>query len=1174
MDKAVLRNFAIESRRDLMEKIDRKIKLFYVDEEFKKDNRGDVIVLSNDKHTLTLTKEEDINRYKLLRRIVELGYEQVVEEAAYTWFNRLVAIRYMEIHDFLPFSKDNKSLGINVLSSKENEPIPEIMKFTVLSNQDLDLDINTKIFANLKNDDEKFKYILRAVCKKISGVIPQVFSGVTDYIDILIPDGLLSDNGFVNKLIKNIKISDFQDIEIIGWLYQFYNSEIKDETFLKLQKNIKIDKEHIPAATQLFTPDWIVKYLVENSLGKLWLSAYPNSKIRNQLKYYLENEKEKESVCSNSFSIKDIKVLDPCMGSGHILIYSFKLLVEMYLELGWTLSDAVNSIIENNIYGLDIDDRASQLASFAITMVARTYSKKYININKMNVLSIQDSSFLNDELIEYVSDGDSIINDELNHLKNSFIDAKEYGSIIVPQITNYELLEERLKKLEEKGISNIFEYAYHSQFEQLRALIKQYKILTSKYEVVVTNPPYMGSGGMDLKLTTYLKNKYPNSKSDLFAVFMERCSFLTKEEYYYSMITQQSWMFLESFHDLREKIISSETIENMIHLGSGAFKGIIGAVTTAFIIRKIHSDSYNGVFLRLVNYDDENQKQTELLKRNDSNVFYATNKKFKETPNNLISYWISDSFLSNFEKKSIEDYADTKKGIMSGNNKLFVRSWFEVDINKIGFHLSSAEEVFKSSFKWFPITSGGPRIKWYGNLNDVVNLENEAYEITHLKDNNYRLRDNKYYCNESGSWSEIGGNQFSVRYIPTGISFGNGGPCCFSKDHLLYIIGFLNSIVAKEYLFLLAPTVNFGPDQIKRLPLIIDESKYDEIKKICIENINLAKKDWDSFEISWNFELHPFLEFRSKNNSPHNDRIEDIYKSWEMNCNDRFIQLKNNEERINDIFINIYKLNNELKSSINTKDITIRNADKSREIKSLISYAVGCMFGRYSLDEDGLIYAGGKFDKSRYKSFLADEDNIIPISDNDNIYYNDDIVGKFIEFIRIAFGTNTLKDNIDYIAEVLGKRGTESSEETIRRYFVNDFYNDHLKIYKKKPLYWMFDSGKKNGLKCLIYLHRYDEQIVSKIRTKYLHNTISIYQRTIEEIDYKLSNDELSTTDKRELQNKKLDLNGKITECNEYDEMVGNVANKMIKLDLDDGVAVNYSKFVDDNGKSILAKIK
>ena len=1165
MDKAVLRNFAIESRKDLMEKIDRKIKLFYVDEEFQKENRGDVIVLSNGKHTLTLTKEEDTNRDKLLKRIVELGYEQVVEEAAFTWFNRIVAIRYMEINDYLPLTKNNQSLGIKVLSSTTGEAIPEILKFSNLNNPELDINFKRDVYSSLNNDNEKFKYVILLVCKKLAKVIPQVFGGIIDYIDLLIPDNMLNENGIVYKITNDISIDNFQKVEIIGWLYQYYISEKKDEVFNNLKNGKKVNKEEIPSATQIFTTDWIVKYMVDNSLGK-YLEEHCNVSFDNY-EYKMFND----VLNKNNKSIEDVTFIDPCCGSGHILVYAIDLLYNCYLKIGYAKKDIIKNILEKNIYGLDIDERAKQLSVLSVLLKAREYDKGVFNydLSNLNIMSYEETNDF--------SFNDFTNQKEYDSLKNAYTNAKNLG--LLSKVASVDLTKLQKEIQEDDTIFGI------DKKERILPLIKLDNILSSKYDVVVTNPPYMGANNMNKALFEYLGSNYSESKQDLYSCCMKRCIELAKEDGYIGMITMESWMSLSKFKKFRKLVLDCTDIDSMIHMpydGQGKTSLGINFGTVTFVLKKTTEIS-QGQYMCIRHYDiDEDGVPFKFPTINDR-YLKNTIKTYKELDDYSISYWISNRIKELFlNEKSLNDVGDAKQGLATSDNNRFLRLWFEVENDKISFNSNSKEEALKSRRKWFPITKGGQYNKWYGNNYYVVDWENDGYEMKqsvlskydYLDSADFVVKNQNYYFREGITWSTMTSGLPSFRYTPSGFIFETKGSMYFpyDKDNLYYILAILNSKVSNKFLEILCPTKDIHEGPLSKIPFVINQNNIDQINELVRKCINLCKKNWDSYELSWDFKRNSII---SQNE---NVISEAILKLKEQNNKERK-ELKEYETILNSLISKTYDLESQLDLNITDDELSIPCFDEKKEIKKLLHYSVGCMFGRYSLNQDGLVLAGQKFNSNNYTMLKPDDDNIIPISDNADVYYNDDIVGKFKQFLEIAFGKEYINVNLEYIADVLGRKGTESNEDTIRRYFLNDFYSEHCSNYSvvgsgKRPIYWLFDSGKNNGFKCLMYLHRYDEQIVSKIRTKYLHNTISIYQRTIDEIDYKLNGDNLSVTDKRELQNKKIELNNKITECNEYEEMVGNVANKMIKLDLDDGVAINYAKFVDDNGKSILAKIK
>lgn len=1179
MDKSILKKFAIESRQDLMNKISNKIKTFYVDEEFKKEQKGEVYLLSNEKHSLSLTKEENDKRDLLIKRIKELTLEQVIEEAAYTWFNRIIAIRYMEINDMLPLTKNNSSLGIRVLSSKDNTPDPEILKFTNLINPDLDIDFKKEKYVELKDDNEKFKYVLLLICKKLGKVIPQVFDGNTDYIDILIPDNLLNDAGFITKIINDVPEDNYNQVEIIGWLYQYYITEKKDEVFYKSKKGGKISKNNIPAATQLFTPDWIVKYMVENSLGKYWVehngdgglypsnnlypsdTLYPLSSITDNWKYFIKDNIEKQE---NKLKTTEITFIDPCCGSGHILVYAFEVFYQIYIKAGYNKNDIPELILKNNLFGLDIDDRAVQLSILSVLLKAREYDRNIFNnkvVVSLNIISIQESNSIDNSIIkENVLSEDNY--DIYDYIIDVFDNAKEYGSLVKVNKLDYE-------KIKEKIECNNTLFGIEAR-NQILPLIKQAEILSSVYDIVVTNPPYMNNNVMTDRMKQFLNKNYKKSKTDLCTAFMENQ--LVKKDGYLAMINQHSWMFLGSFEELRFDILKNYFIDSMVHLGTRAFEEIGGEVvqTTSWVLKNRKQDR-DSVVIKLTDINSAEDKQVQYLKiiNEKAENYYKKNLKgVLNIPNYPVAYWIDNKIIDIFVNNSkLSKVYDSKTGMTTGDNELFLRFWQEVDYTKI------------QNNHWVHYNKGGGYRKWYGNLFNVINWEENGKKIKDFKKST--IRNEQYYFRECITWNLITTTNISVRALNVKSIMGDAGPACYSnnKNDLIYLLGLLNSNTAKYLLNIINPTMNYSCGVMDLFPFI--KQRESEVESIVNQNIDISKEDWDSFETSWDFITHPLIEYKT-GTGYENDlsnwqyKIKDSFKSWEENSNEKYNILKNNEEELNRIFIDIYKLEDKLKPEVEDKNITIRKADKVREIKSLISYAVGCMFGRYSLDEDGLIYAGGEFDSSKYKTFKVDDDNIIPITDES--YFNDDIVNRFKRFIEVVYGKETLNENLDYIADTLGKKGTETSEDTIRRYFVNDFYNDHIKTYQKRPIYWLFDSGKKNGFKCLIYMHRYSKDLVASIRTKYIPKVQTTYEKLLSDVEYRLST-ELSLNDKKEMEKKKIELNGKIQEVKEYYEKIANVANRMIDIDLDDGVVANYAKFTYLNPKtnkeeSILGKIK
>lgn len=1135
MDKAILKKFAVESRQDLMQKMENKIKSFYIDEEFSKQQSGEIYILSNNEHNLNLSKDEYIKRDLLIKKINELGLDQVIEEAAYTWFNRIVAIRYMEIHDFLPLTRDNQSIGIRVLSSKDNTPDPEIMKFTNLINPDLDINFKKEKYVELKDADEKFKYILLLICQKLGKVIPQIFGSMTDYVDILIPDNLLNESGYVSKIINEVPEENYNKVEIIGWLYQYYNQAEKDKA---MAGRSAYNKKEIPYVTQLFTPEWIVRYLVENTLGRLYIQKTGDYELAKEWKYFLENDLNIEN---KYIDIQNITLIDPCCGSGHILVYAFELFYTIYKKLGYEIKSIPSLIIKNNLYGIDIDDRASQLTVLSLLLKAREYDKYlFSNIKKedIHIYAIKESNNINSYLVDNIY-YENLKNDLINLLSN-FKDAKTIGSLLKIKDYDYNNLEKFIK--EDDSILGI------EMRNNIMPLITISKILNKKYDIYVTNPPYLNADRMNPVLKKYVKKYYYNYKQDLYAAFMGLD--ILKKDGYFGMINQHGWMFLSTFENTRIDFLNKYTISSLLHLGPRTFEEIGGEVVqnSCFVARE-GKHEITGNYIRLVDYKNHKLKEDKYLEaiKTQKNLFKFTGE-FNSIPGCPISYWVDKNILNVFNNCTLlGDLIPVKKGMDTGNNNRFIRYWYEVDFNK-----TVMKNNDKTS-KWICYNKGGTYKKWYGNNYYVVNWEHNGRELKYSTAN---IRSENLYFKPSITWTALGNCTFRLSY-PLSIFDSSGSSMFPDKKNMYDILAFCNSNVMNVFLDILNPTLSSGAGTIFNLPILKQALGNEEIKKISMQNVELVKKDWDSNELSWGFTKNCLIQKGLLNNILDNYKLEVLEQ--------RNI-LQKNEEKINEFFTNIYGLKDSNIIKVDEKKLSIKNKENLELIKQLISYSVGCMFGRYSLDEDGLIYTGGEFYENQYHTFKVDNDNIIPITEN--IYFDDDIVQKFRKFIEVVYGKENLNENLNFIAETLGKKGTETSEETIRRYFINDFFNDHVKMYQKRPIYWLLDSGKKNGFKALIYMHRYTDNLIPKARLDYLHKIQTIYEKLLVDINYKLTTD-LSMIDKKETQKIQSDLNAKLQEIKEYDEKIAHLANQRIKIDLDDGVKTNYEKF-----KDILAKIK
>lgn len=1171
MDKNAIKKYAVWARRELISRVSQRAALYEITDKDYGDASADSVL------GRVMSAEEKHQRQALIAQIREKGYEQVMEEIAYTWFNRFIALRFMEVNGYLPSR-------VRVFTDDENNFKPQIL--TEAINMELDgLDME-KVFAlkNANDDDALFKYMLIVQCNALSSILPGMFQRISDYTELLLPDNLLREGSVIEQMISMIPEEDWKDaVQIIGWLYQYYNSEKKDDVFAALKKNVKITKENIPAATQLFTPDWIVRYMVENSLGRLWLEGHPD--VKEQLlpteeeqsayaagnrdpedtkwHYYLEEAEQEPDVQEQLAEIRkeyaaltpdQLKVIDPCSGSGHILVYMFDVLMQIYESYGYTTREAVASIVENNLYGLDIDDRAAQLAYFAVMMKARQYDRRFFSRGiQPHVYAIAESNHVDSFALEYFCNGDAKLKKAMDTIISELHDAKEYGSILTVTQQDWSALYARFAEIEE----DIY-ISREAALSGLLPLVQTAQALAQKYDTVVTNPPYMAVSNADAKVNDYVKKNFPDSKADLFAVFIERCGQMAKKNGYQAMITQHSWMFLSSFEKLRTKLLVVDIV-NMAHLGARAFEEIGGEVvqTTAFVIRKSHIADYKGEYCRLIEPTSQQGKENMFL--DGENRYNTDQSNFSKIPGSPVAYWVSAGLLSAFATgKSLGDIALARNGMKTGENGRFVRLWWEVILQGFNSTACDWKEASSSGAKWFPYNKGGEFRKWYGNNDCIVNWQNEGDEIfNHAKADKRNVQDYplELKFKPSASWSLVTSGQPAFRYKENNLSDIAGMSFFTEKQELLILLGFCNSKIALEILKILAPTINFQAGDIGRLPIVDYGVETDTIRALVTSNIDESALDWDSFETSWDFRHHPLLRKVPT--------IAEAFDQWQAECDDRFNQLKANEEELNRIFIDIYGLQNELTPEVEDKDVTVRRADLGRDIRSFISYAVGCMFGRYSLDVDGLAYAGGEWDASKYASFAADKDNIIPICDDE--YFDDDIVGRFVEFVRKVYGDDTLEENLKFVADALGGKG--QPKDVIRNYFLSDFYSDHCKIYQKRPIYWLFDSGKKNGFKALIYMHRYKPDIIARMRTDYVHEQQGRYRTAIADLESRIAN--ADTGSRVKLTKQLTKLQNQAEELRVYEEKIHHLADQMIRIDLDDGVKHNYAIFQD-----VLAKIK
>ena len=1147
MDKNAIKRYATWARRELILRVAQRAAKYEITKDHISDSEADVL---NDK---VLTSAEKKERKALIEEINKKGYEEVIEEVAYTWFNRFCALRFMEVNAYLPSY-------VRVFTDEENQFHPQILTEAIhLEIEGLDQE---KVYELKEANEEEvlYKYLIITQCNALNAILPKMFQKIDDYTELLFPDYLLREGSVIEQMIAMIPEEDWMDqVQIIGWLYQYYNSEKKDEVFAALKKKVKITKENIPAATQLFTPDWIVRYMVENSLGRLWIEGHPDEELKGQWKYYLDEVKQEPEVEEQlqeirkeyeTINLEDIKCIDPCCGSGHILSYLFDVLVQIYEAHGVQTRDAVKSIVEYNLYGLDIDDRAAQLAYFSVMMKGRQYDRRFFRRGvQPHVYAIMESNDVNEHVVEYFCNGDKKLKIAMDMILAEMHDAKEYGSILNITEQDWNALEQRFEEIRED-----ISFYQNEIIEDVKPLVEVAKILGQKYDIAVTNPPYAGISNLSPVMNKYVKKYYPDSKSDLFAVFIERCAKMIKKNRYQAMITQHAWMFLSSFEKLRKKLQENDII-NMAHLGPRAFEEIGGEVvqTTSFVIRNSSVKEYKGIYCRLIESTTQQEKEKMFLNR--WNQYCVKQNNFNKIPGNPIAYWANKKIYEIFDKKSIGDVFNVKAGICTGKNEEFILFWYEIDFTK--------SKMATDNYLYTPHNKGGVYRKWYGNKEFILKYNKNSLKKME-KNAGYRHDGKEYYFKEHIGWSKITSSKTSFRYFENGYTFDSAGLGLFSEQaNMIATLGLLNSKISGYIIQILNPTLNVTPVIVKKLPYLnID------INNLVQECIDLSKCDWDSFETSWDFQQHPLVKLRLSGAYAWGDelpvmRILSAYKAWEIECDTRFNRLKQNEEELNRIFIDIYGLQEELTPEVEDKDITVRKADLGRDIRSFVSYAVGCMFGRYSLDQEGLIYAGGEWNPEQYKTFPVDKDNIIPICDDE--YFEDDIVGLFIQFVKTVYGEETLDENLKFIADVLGGKG--SPKEVIRNYFIKDFYKDHCKIYQKRPIYWLFDSGKKNGFKALIYMHRYQPDTIARIRTDYVHQQQSRYRTALEDLERRMED---ADTRERVKLNKKLKvLKGQMDEIHEYEEKIHHLADQMISIDLDDGVKKNYAKF-----QEVLAKIK
>ena len=1196
-----MKKYAPKARREFMDAVAKRLNTFGITANKKGELQiaeanlqGSVLQIAGNSFDGKLAEP----RKRIVARSQKLGYAQLIEQVAYTWFNRLCAIRYMEIHDYLGH-------GFRVLSHPDNPKGFEIIDHAQDAADELGLDrariIELKLAGN--KDEELYRELLLGQCHKLHEAMPFLFDALDDETELLLPDNLTRTDSILRGLVDSIPEEDWQQVEVIGWLYQFYISEKKDQVMGKVVKS-----EDIPAATQLFTPNWIVKYLVQNSVGRQWLQTYPDSAIKSQMEYYIEPAEQSDEVnqqlkaiTPESIEPETIRVLDPACGSGHILIEAYNVLKAIYEERGFRSRDIPKMILENNLYGLDIDDRAAQLSGFALMMMARDDDKRIFTRNvRLNVLSLQESNHIDLPTLWKALNlsgswqsgtSQGLFSDDEQDLSSfnadnryqllkrtlaRFSQAKTFGSLIDVPSDEHDQLKElmsTLVELQESGDS-----MQKPAAKQLIEFVHQALVLSIRYDAVIANPPYMGGKGMNADLKDFARKYYPNSKSDLCAIFMERAFKLLSQYGFNAQINMQSWMFLSSYEQLRNNLLEDHTFITMAHLGARAFGQISGEVvqTTAWIIRNKHIKKYQPTFYRLIDGNEED-KQKALINR--ENELSATSQEdFKMIPGSPIAYWVSNKFLEVFEHgKTLRDYGvNPATGLQTGDNKKFIRCWFEISNDLFGD-------------KWMPLNDGGEVRRWYGNFVSCLNWEYDGQAVKSHK--SAVIRNSQFYLKEGATWNRISSGLFAIRYLPEGFIFDQAGDSLFADtyDNLIVMIGFLNSPIGEAIMKILCPTLNATAGSLEQFPFPKVNAGYlEDIKASTIELIESAKNDWDSYEISWDFKKNPLL-------SLHQNKISDAYVTWFDLCGKVIDKAKILEDKNNRMFIDSYDLKDELSYATHVKNITLlcnkdyrydfelEELERERRLCSdticeLVSYSLGCMMGRYSLGREGLVYARSANEgfnqlvaEGIYKTFPADEDGIIPLTDQE--WFKDDATNRFREFVQVVWGEEHLQENLDFVAESLclnaiKPKKSESALETIRRYLSTQFYKDHLKTYKKRPIYWLFSSGKQKAFECLVYLHRYNEGTLSRMRTEYVTPLLGKYDAYAEQLEKQIETAD-STSEANRFK-KELDaLTKKQVELREFDDKLKHYADMRISLDLDDGVKVNYGKFGD-----LLADVK
>ena len=1220
MNTAKIKAYAPAARRDFIAAVIQRLNLFGIstDKQGKLHVEpatvtGSVLQVGGQTFDARLARA----RERLVARAQAQGMTALVEQVAYTWFNRLCAIRFMELqgyleHGFRVLSHPEQAKGFQVL-----DHVPEVAEQLGL---EVDHLVGLKLAGN--QDEALFRAILLGQCHALHQAMPFLFEALEDDTELLLPDNLTRTDSLLRPLVDSIPETDWQQVEIIGWLYQFYIAERKDQVIGSVVKS-----EDIPAATQLFTPNWIVQYLVQNSIGRQWLQTYPQSGLKAQMPYYIEPAEQTPEVQAQlaaltpeSLDPEALKVLDPACGSGHILVEAYKVLKAIYEERGYRSREIPQLILEKNLFGLDIDERAAQLAGFALLMLARADDRRIFTRQvKLNVVALKEppspalppqggqgardtalaalwrnlnlrGDWQKGTSADLFGGGQIQLGDAANDpvyqllltLGGLFRDAKTFGSLIdVPAklLVELQALRDTLAVLAERG-----DTMQQPAALALLPLVRQAMILAQRYDAVVANPPYMGSKGMNADLKTFAGKHFPNSKSDLFAMFMERAFGLLTANGYNAQVNMQSWMFLSSYEKLRESLLDTKTIQTLMQIGYNSFPELNSKIVqcVAFSMQNAHIDGHKGTYINLNSAPQSANKNEVFLSRNNSIIFNITQYKFKKIPGNPIAYWVSDELISSFGVGlPLDSLAKFKAGMSTGDNVIFQRLWCEVNFCKI--RLATKTNGDANKFIWFPCNSGGIFRKWYGNNEIIVNWENNGERIRNHKSS--AIRNSDYYFMSGLTYSKIGSGIFAARYKDAGYIFDDTGRSIFVENsNEISVLSFLCSKLSNIYLSAMAPTVSFTSTELGRLPFI-DKNKItlDRNSSLLISE---HRKDWDSFEGSWDFVGSPLLAAKRES-------VKLAFATWQTENTAAVTEMQRLEEENNRLFIDAYGLQDELTPDVPLEQITLTvnpryryggnatPAELSLRFQSdtcaeLISYAIGCMMGRYRVDRAGLVYAhAGNVDFTNiygdHGAFPPDADGILPLTDQE--WFADDATNRFREFVRVVWGETRLQENLEFVAQSLTQyalkpKRDESSLDTIRRYLATQFYKDHLRTYKKRPIYWLFSSGKHKAFECLVYLHRYHEGTLARMRTEYVTPLLGKYSHYAAQLEQQADAAD-STTDKNRLKKELADLEKRRAELRAFDDQLKHYADRRIRLDLDDGVKVNYGKFGE-----LLAEVK